>query len=128
MKKREANFGMTFRHWLKSQPLVLPTAAFELKQTTGKSLPFSDVQVHQIYGLEAVKRGFMLYKIPDDSQGSKPFDMFYMRSEQAYVVIKYPGYFCVIDVDDFTKEKENSKRMSLHMDRAKEIAKWTINC
>lgn len=126
--KREAEFQTLFRHWLRANPMM--TAAFELKQTRTDSLPFSDVQEHQIFALESVaeKKGKgLLYKIPDDSRGIKPFDMVYLRAARAFVVIRYPKCFCIIDVDAFTKEKRESDRKSLTSERARSIAQYTVD-
>jgi len=107
MKKREADFGTYFRHWLKSHPMY--SGAFELKQTTGKSLPFPDVQEHQIEALQAASsRHGILYKAPDDSRGIKPFDYFYLRNAPAWVVIKFPDAFHIISISNFVEEKEKS--------------------
>ncbi len=126
MIKREAKFTVLFRHWLMANPMW--SAAFELKQTTNDSLPFSAVQEHQLDALLAVSEGAkgLLYKAPDDSRGVKPMDLLYLRNADAYVVIKYPEFFCLIDVDAFIKEKEKSNkkgnRKSLTSDRAQAIA------
>ena len=122
MIKREANFTVQFRHWLMANPMY--SAAFELKQTTTDSIPFSDVKEHQLEALLTVKHGKkgLLYKAPDDSRSIKPFDLFYLNNTGAYVVIKYPKGFVIIDINDFIQEKEQSKRKSLTWQRAKEIA------
>jgi len=121
MKKREADFGRLFRHWLKTTAMI--SAAFELKQTISNSLPFSDVQEHQIDALSAAaSRTGILFKIPDDSRGVKPFDFFYLRHSLAFVVIKYPRFFCLIELEAFLREKEISKRKSLTSERAKAIS------
>lgn len=121
MKKREAEFGTLFRHWLKTQRFT--SAAFELKQTTGTSLPFSDVPDHQLDALQAATTDHgILYKAPDDSRGVKPFDFFYLRNEPAYIVIRYPNSFHIISVGTFLFEKERSKRKSLTQERASDIA------
>ena len=123
--KKEANFTLRFRHWLKANPM--PSCAFELKQTTGTSLPFSAVAEHQIDALLASKskEGF-LYKIPDDSRSVKPYDLFYLRNAFAYVVIRYPRAFHVIDIDTFLLEKARSKRKSLTHSRAQEISTISV--
>lgn len=120
--KREADFQTTFRHWIRANP-YRRNAAFELKQTTTDSIPFSAVSDHQLIALRVAKGGSgLLYKIPDDSRGFKPFDMVYFRNADALVVIKYPNFFCMIDIDRFIKESEISKRRSLTADRAKCIS------
>lgn len=124
MKKREADFGIFFRHWLKANPME--SCAFELKQTRSHRLPFSAVKEHQLEFLLAAKsdKG-ILYKIADDSRGIKPFDMFYFRNAEAYVVIKYPECFVMIEPKTFIFERDvlNSEQ-SLTAERAKEIAKY----
>lgn len=124
--KREANFTMQFRHWLMANPRL--SAAYELKQTTGGSIPFSALQEHQAEALMAVKRGKtgFLYKAPDDSRGTKPFDMFYLRGGFAYVVVKFPGEFSIIDIDTWLLEQARSKRKSLTKERARDISTNTV--
>lgn len=123
MIKREANFQIKFGHWLKAVFLQqYAGGAFELKQTTTDSLPFSDVKEHQLLALQAVKTGRFYYKIPDDSVGQKPFDCLGLSGLDAFVVIKYPEGFVLIDIDDFIKEDKRSKRRSLTYARAKAIA------
>lgn len=124
--KREADFGTYFRHWLKANPMF--SGAFELKQTTGKSIPFSDVQPHQIEALEAAnsKHG-ILYKAPDDSRGIKPFDYFYLREAPAWVVIKFPDAFHIISIGNFIMEKKKSDRKSLTSARAREISTKSVS-
>lgn len=128
MRKREANFTLLFRHWIKAHADFFSSAAFELKQTTTNSLPFSDVQEHQRDALEAacLSPHGLLYKAPDDSRGIKPFDLFYLRYAEAYVVIKYPDCFVIIDSEEFESEKISSKRKSLTSERAKEIARTIV--
>jgi len=128
MKKREAQFTTDFRHYIRANPPRLP-CAIEIKQTTTNSLLFSAVKEHQRDALLAVKynvQGF-LYKIPDDSRGIKPFDMVYFINTQGYVVIKYPTFFCFIDIDTFLVEEQRSKRKSLTDTRAREIAYLSVD-
>lgn len=126
MIKREARFTVLFRHWLMANPMW--PAAFELKQSTTDSISFSDVQEHQLNALLAAAGGEkgLLYKAPDDSRGVKPCDLLYLRNADAYVVIKYPPGFVLIDVDKFVEEKKKSLRKSLTWDRAQKIAYQTI--
>lgn len=127
MIKREANFGQTFRHWLKANPMAFTaSAAFELKQTQTDSISFSDVQEHQLDALCAATYG-MLYKIPDDSMGVKPFDMVYLNNAPGYVVIRYPNAFHIISVHRFIAEKAMSKRKSLTEAKAREIALTSVD-
>jgi len=126
MKKREADFGLLFRHWIRANPRY--SAAFELKQTTTNSFPFNEVKDHQIEWLQAANsdKG-MLYKIPDDSRGIKPFDYVYLRKAGALIFIKYPGCFHGISVENFIYEKERSIRKSLTEARARDIAVVSVD-
>ncbi len=125
VKKREADFGIRFRRWIEQNPRG--SAAYELKQVEGPSMPFSDVQDHQIAALMMAKsKGGILWKIADDSCGQKPFDYFYLKKEPAYIVIKYPDFFCIIDVEAFVVERDKSTRKSLTDTRAREISIITV--
>lgn len=116
---KEKDFQTTFNHWVKA--VHKKTGAFELKQTKTDSLPFSAVAPHQEHALINVKKGTLVYKIPDVGY-QNPFDCFSMTNEDAYVVVKYPKFFVLIDIFDWLNEKERSTRKSLNSERAKEIA------
>ena len=125
LNKREASFGIQFRRYLEKNPM--PSSAFELKATTKKSIPFSCLKDHQIsYLLSTKKKSGLLWKIADDSKGIKCFDYFYLRNAYAFVVIKYPSSFHIIDVETFILEKGRSKRKSLTEDRAKAISTVSV--
>lgn len=117
--KREAKFNSEFRKWLKESPLL--SSAIELKQTTTNSLPFSALAPHQEMALLASKHNSLMFKLIDAGY-QNPFDMFFLVKSGAWVVIKYPEGFYVVDIDDFIKERESSDRKSLTEERAKEIA------
>ncbi len=120
--KHEANFQTAFRHWLMSNK-SFGSAAFELKHSPTNSFPFDRVVEHQENSLFAATcNNGLLFKIPDDSISYKPFDMFYLRNAEAYVVIKYPKDFVIISINDFVRERQSSKRKSLTYERAKEIS------
>lgn len=125
-KKKEADFTTKiFRPWLLAQPHFY-SAAFELKQTGTNSLSFSAVKDHQVSALLAVRGNGLLFKIPDDSRGQKCFDMFFMKNDEAYVVIRYPKAFVLIDIDAFIDERKRSSKKSLILEKAKEIATEVI--
>lgn len=126
--KREAAFTQKFRHWLQANPLRGP-AAIEIKQTRTNSLAFSAVQDHQLEALAAAwgPEG-LIHKISDESRGYKPCDILYLRLANAYIVIKYPGFFCLITASVFGSEKKRSQRRSLTAERAKELAEVVVPC
>lgn len=120
MQKREAKFQTLFNHYVKG--VLQKTACYEVKQTESNSLPFSDVQVHQAEALYNAKHGVFVHKIPDVGY-QNPFDSFSLAGVPAYVVIKYPAFFCLIDIDRFLEERDVlSTRKSLTSERAKEIS------
>jgi hypothetical protein len=125
MRKDEAKFQTFFNKWVRES--FKKTAAYELKSTRGKSsFPFREFKEHQERSLRIVRAGVLAYKIPDDSQSFKPFDSFSMSGERAYVVIKYPQFFCMIDIDTFILERDRSKRASLTAGRARDISTLTV--
>jgi hypothetical protein len=125
MHKREANFGKQFRAWMRSQDL--PSAAFELKQTTSNSIAFNALQEHQEFALLASKSPTgLLYKAPDDSRGVKPFDFFYLKESLAFVVVRYPKGFVVIAIEDWIDERNRSERKSLTYERAVDISTFSV--
>ena len=125
MTKREARFTVYFRHWLKAHPAL--SAVFELKQTRTDSIAFNAVEPHQLNALLAAKgdQG-VIYKIPDDSRGVKPFDISYHRLSDAYVVVKFPSCFVIIDATAWNFEQNHTTRKSLTLTRAKEIAEICV--
>lgn len=127
MSYHEKDFQSAFTSWVKANPNMFPTStAFELKLTKGKSLPFNAVMEHQIIALQKAKGRGVFHKISDMSFGFKPFDAFWLRGAQAYVVIMYyvpqKRHVCyAIDVNIFVEEAQHSKRKSLTEQRAGEI-------
>lgn len=117
--KREANFQTTFSHWLKS--VHKKTGAFELKQTKTNSIAFDSVVPHQEAALLNSSQNVLAYKIPDVGY-QNPFDCICLADIPAYVVIKYPKFFCLILIEDWVAEKKRSLRRSLTSERAREIA------
>jgi len=117
--KHEAKFNTVFNHWLKTN--YRHTACFELKQTQGDSIPFSALVDHQVKALQSVRHSTFVYKIPDCGY-QNPFDGFCMTEMPSYVVLKYPAFFCFIDIDTFILERDRSKRRSLTSARAKALS------
>lgn len=126
MKKLEASFTTKFNSWAKHN--LRPPAMIEVKHTHGKDyISFSSVKSHQKAWLKAgIGADAKPYKISDQSQGHKPCDVVLFGLMDAWVVIKYPNCFVVIDVERFLKEEKMSKRKSLTEKRAKKIAAYVV--
>ena len=121
MLKAEAKFQTEFNKYLRD--VYKKTCAVELKHTRGKSsLPFNEVKDHQIRALQIVNRGVFAYKISDFDMGYKPFDGFCLAGERAFIVIKYPSFFCMIPVETFVLERDRSTRKSLTASRARDLS------
>lgn len=121
LKQKEASFGVQFRHWILQKRL--PTGAYELKQTTATAIPFSALGDDQIAYLLRIK-GSKGEIVRVQGVKGEP-DYIYMRRSSAWVVIKFPRSFHVIDIDTFLEEKKNSKRRSLTAARATELSTWS---
>lgn len=120
---REAKFGVLFRHWIYSDPQS--SAPHELKQTITNALRFSELKDEQINYLRAAKsdRGVLIRVL---GMGGEP-DYAYYRNSPAWVVVRFPDCFCIIDVDAFVKEKESRVYRTLGVARARKIAYKTVD-
>lgn len=124
MQKREADFGKLFRHWVRANPLKI-TCHFELKQTQGDSLPFTSLEDHQVAYNEAIRdspKGVLMRNV---GMNGEP-DYTYTYRDPVFVVVKYPACFCIISLGNFVAEKSTSKRKSLTVERAREIAQQVV--
>lgn len=120
---KEKDFQRIFNKWCKYN--ITKSSAFELKLTKSPSLPFSSVVEHQLNALHLAKNKCIVYKIPDDSMGQKPFDSFVLSNVPAYIVVMFytraTKIFYLIDIDVWIEEEKTSKRKSLTEKRAREI-------
>jgi hypothetical protein len=88
VKKREAAMQTIFKHWVQAC-WASGSAAFELKRTETDRFYIPDLAPHQREALTQAYEGTLYFKIPDDSIGQKPFDMFVLQQSLAYVVIGF---------------------------------------
>lgn len=120
---KEADFGLKIREYIESE--MPPTAAFELKTTRGKDyFPFSeltDVQVHN--GLKIQGKGNLI-RIAVGTPGAP--DYIWLRQEDYFIVIDYPGFFAFVRLDDFLRQRKNDLTSRLTADRAKAIARFYV--
>lgn len=126
IKTDEADFGTkVFKKWVENNAHVLYSCTFELKQTKTDSIPFNVVEEPQIDASMCVKWSNKGYMIRNQAGTPGAPDYSFYRNAPAYIVIKYPKFWVIIDIETFTEEKKRSKRKSLTSDRAKEIA-WKV--
>lgn len=120
IRNKEAKFGVLFRHWIKANPMY--SGAYELKQTTGNSLPFGVLEDHQaVYLLACKSRKGVLIRV--QGVNGEP-DYVYLREAGSWVVIRFKSSFHIIDIEVFLKEKAKSQRKSLISSRAREISTY----
>jgi len=123
MKKKEADFGILFRHWIKANPQY--SSAYELKQTTKDNIAFSCLEDNQINWLQAIKSQKGAFIRIQGTNGEP--DYIYLRNVKSWIVIKYPQVFYIINISDFLREKKKSNRKSLTSERAREISTIAID-
>lgn len=123
-KRKEADFGLVFRHWIEKSPYR--TATFEMKYArSNNSIAFSEVTEKQIAYALAVRsdKGVLIRNVDKDGIP----DYTYLRSEPSYICVKFKKSFCLIDPETWVLESKRSKRRSLTESRAKDISNLTIN-
>ncbi len=121
---REKDFQSIFSKWIKIN--YKKSAVFELKLTHSNSIPFSAVVPHQIDALWNTKHRHIAYKLPDVGY-QNPYDCIFLKQIPAFVVIKYPSFFCLIDIDIWIEESNISKRRSLTSERARELSTVVVD-
>jgi hypothetical protein len=120
----QTDFGKYVRHMLRGV-----NASFELKCSKTAYINYHRLRErddHQPECLKASKGDGLYFKIPDDSQGAKPFDCFNLAGAKAYVVVMFRSSqigqkeFVMIDIDDWENEEAKGDA-SLTEGRAKEV-------
>lgn len=121
LKKRESALGLKLRQWVEN---ATGSCVFELKQTTEPSILFDCVGPQQIAHLMSAKSHEGILMKNQDKNGFPDYS--YHRHSPAWVVIRYPRSFYVIDIEAFLMEKKRSKRKSLTSKRADQISTWSV--
>lgn len=132
MKKNEAWFQGVFLRWLRENPLP-KSAALEYKYVKGGT--FNTKQwlkefPHQFRGLKNsnINGKSVYHKISDQSDGKKPFDAFYLKNADAFLVIYFEKHkqFCMIHIKDLIK-KYLPNKTSIKFSELPEFQKFAIN-
>lgn len=125
--KREAKHQITFAHWSRISDIK---GAFELKQTTGDSIPFtSSFEEHQLDSLKSIEEAGLRWKFSDTDVRKKPCDYISTDPMPSWIVAFFSKhrYFAVIRYEEFMAEGKIADRKSLRYDRAKDIATRVIH-
>jgi hypothetical protein len=122
MKKKEADFSVYLRHYLKSYPLPY-SCPIEVKDSRGKDyISFSEVKEEQINNALASKSSKgNLIRISNGTVGAPDY-AYYVNAPIAPIFINFPQLFCAVDINKFVNEKDKTNRKSLTQERAKEIS------
>lgn len=122
-KKREADFGVRLKNWLKKHPLKV-SSSLEIKHSRGKDyLNYHEVAQEQLaYASLVGSDAGVLIRV--EGHNGEP-DYIFMRKSPAYFVIQYPDFACIIRAAVFKEEKKKGAA-SLTAERAKEIAEIII--
>ena len=117
-RQHEAEFGLLFRRWIEKHPR--PSGSYELKDAHGEDrLPFARLKAEQVAYANKINHGGALIRVLGIN--GEP-DYVWLYRAPAYVVIRYPRCFTIIDVGDYVWERDNTKHRSLSVDRAKVVA------
>lgn len=119
----EAAFGIEFRHYIeKYHPLHDST--FELKHTHGAtSIVFSAVESSQIAWAVKIEQKGALARVSGTT--GEP-DYWWLKGAYAFIVVRYPSFWCMIRASEWVRERDRSKRKSLTEERARVIASLVI--
>jgi len=112
MKKHEASYGLVFRSWFRANKKKFESCVFELKHTRGSTTfnvkEWKEEQRDHALACKSDEGNLMRF-----SSGTTGMpDYGFYRNAYAYVVIKYPKAFYVIDADDLTRWKLKSLKES----------------
>ena len=108
MQKHESNFSLIFKSWFRANKKKFESCVFELKDTRG-STTFNVKEwkeEQRDHALACKSDGGNLMRFSSGTTGMPDYGFY--RNAYAYVVIKYPKAFYVIDADDLAKHPGRS--------------------
>lgn len=121
-KKKEADFGITFRKWWEANPL---RGEIEIKYARNDVFPFSELSHDQeVIGNMAISRKGVLVRRSAGTTGGADYSG--LVQSPYWIVIKYSKAFYIISLTTFLLERSRSKRKSLTQERAEAISIITV--
>lgn len=120
MQKHEANFGLLFKSWFRANKKKFESCVFELKDTRG-SLTFNVSEwkrEQRDHALACKSDSGNLMRFSSGTTGMPDYGFY--RNAYAYVVIRFPKAFYVIDADDLNSwhhkslKEEDAKSLSMY--------------
>lgn len=125
LNQHEAKFGTKLAEWMYANPGKFTTSSMETKDTKGKRyLSFSALEPQQVNYAKRINspKGAFIRVMGTDGQP----DYIWMVNAPAWIVIKYPDFFCMISIDNWEFEKSHTKAKSLTSIRAIQIATLVV--
>lgn len=122
MNKKEARWQVIFGHYLRETGRE---GFFELKQTSGKSFPFSKIEPHQLDGLLSAEKNGLVWKLSDEDRRKKPCDCLAIPPLPAYLVIKFPDAYYAIRIMDIQRLKDSGEP-GITKDKAIDLAEFIL--
>lgn len=125
----EKNMQSLWGNYLKNN-LPPQSEAYELKITSGNTLPFNDIKEHQIKALLDVEGKGLYHRLTDQPwikdrpytyTLKKPFDCFCLCKAKGYLIIWFykprtPKKFFKMDINTFLKLRRSMTRKSMTLD------------
>ncbi len=124
--KREAKWQQVWSQYVRIANKNEQYFYYELKQTKTNSFPFSNFEPHQIHSLLALQKNGLVWKHSDADPRLKPCDGQSTPPLPTFVVIKFPGAFYMIPINDFLNEQYVSGKKSITLQESKKIAERVI--
>jgi len=108
MQKHEANFGLTFRSWFRANKKQFENSVFELKDTRGGVVfRLSEWKEEQRnHALACSSDEGDLLRFSSGTPGMADYGFY--RNAYAYIVIKYPKAFYIINAYDLLNHPKKS--------------------
>jgi len=122
----EAKFTTKLKKWVANE--FPHTCGIEVKYTENGRIRFDGVAEHQLDALKKMSDGSLVYKIPDDSRGRKPFDLMSYCQSLAYVCLYFYSHgedkFYLFSVEDWQTMRDEADRKSATQEMAREYATY----
>ena len=121
MTKHEAKWQTVFNKYLRE---TWPQTAgfYELKYTSTEFFSYKSFEDHQLASLLVMSNGGLVWKLSDSDPRKKPCDCISIPAMNAYVVIKYPLAFVIIEINTFVSDMDDRGRKLLSYEHAQDIA------
>lgn len=122
MVKKEAKWNTVLNQYFREKKFY---CFFELKATDSESFPFSQIRKVQDEGLPALEKSGLVWKLSDEESRPKPCDGFSIPPLPSYLIIKFPGEFCLIRIEKIISLKDEGV-ISISRSKAESLAEKII--